>query len=170
MKRPVTCLASEPHVSLSVTILEPVPWTIAESALVRGFVVLPCLVSILEYDWVGITSLGLNLNGPRQMAGYAERLGVAVDWLLLSESDDLACCIIHNDIKGVICSNAVLIALVLDDVHGAPSGSEAGRRIDGLENAEAKGSGANLGNAACVRDSAALGVLFLLAQVAGVSL
>jgi hypothetical protein len=169
-ERPVTGLASESHVSFTVAILEPVPGTIAKSALVRAVVVLPRLVSILECDWVEIASLGLNLDGPRQMAGNAEGLGVGIDGLLLSETNNLACSIIDDGVKGVICSNAVLVALVLDHVHGAPSGSEAGRGIDGLEDAEAKGCGTNLGNAACVRDAAALRVLSLLAQVAGVSL
>jgi hypothetical protein len=147
-------LAREPHISLPIPILKPMLLPIPKRTLMPRIVVLPRLISILERNWIGIPTLCLNLHGIRQMTSQTQRLTAPIDRLLLRQSNNLLCRIIHDNIKRVVRANAVFITLVLYNVHSAPAGSEARGWIHGLEDAKAESRGADLGDAAGVFDAA----------------
>jgi hypothetical protein len=141
-------LASKSHVTLAVTVLISVTRSVAESALVASIVVLPRLATVLEHHRVVVTTLGLDLNSVGQVAGDAQSLGLRVDGSALNRSNDLLLRVVDDDIECVFTADSVLVALVLYDVHGTPAFREAWGRVHRLEDAETKGSGADLGDTA----------------------
>jgi hypothetical protein len=153
-------LAIEPHISLPVPILKSMLLPISKRTLMPRIIILPRLVSILERNRIVVPALCLNLHRIRQMARQTQRLASPVNRLLLRQPNNLFRRIIHDNIKCVVRPNAIFVALVLHDVHGAPAGCETRSWVDGLEDAEAESCGADFGNAAGVFDAVKRGLLF----------
>jgi hypothetical protein len=100
------------------------------------------------------------------VAGQAQRLTPSIDRLLLSRSDNFLGRIVQYNIKSILAADAVLVALILHNVHGAPAGCEAGGGVHGLEDTEAEGCGADFGDAAGVLDATAQAGEPLFAELA----
>lgn len=162
--------ASKTHITLAVTILIAMLWPIAKGALMARIVILPRLASILEHNWIEVATLCFDLNGPWQMARNAESLALCINRGTLHLSNDLARGVVDDDVESVIRTNAIFIALVLYDVHRAPSRCESRRRVDGLEDTQTKSCGANYWDTALPADGTGADDVPLFAQVAVVAL
>lgn len=132
----------------------------------RSISALPCLATILEDYRVRVSAFGFDFDSPRKMTSDTQGLGSRIDRSTLYQSNDLVCSIINNNIKGIISTDPIFVALVLDDVHGTPAGSEAWSWVDRFEDTESEGRCPNFWDAACVCDTATLVDFCLLAELA----
>jgi hypothetical protein len=146
-------LAVKSHISLPISILISMPRPTAKRALMP-LVILPRLIAILEHHRIIITSLRLDFYRIRQMARNTQTLSNRINILALHTSNDFLLGVVNNDVECVLVADAVFVALVLNNVHGAPAWCEAWGGVDGLEDGEAEGGGADFGDAAFVGDGA----------------
>lgn len=126
----------------------------------------PRLIPIPKHHRIPIPASRLNLNLIRQMALHPQRLRDRINSPALHRRKDLMQRIVNNDVERILRANAVLITLVLDDVHRAPTGCEARVCIDGAEDTQAVGGCAEFRDAAFVHDASAEIRFALLAEVA----
>ena len=116
---------------------------IHSALMIRPVIAVPRLARILELDRIGIFSRRRDVNRIGQITIHRERLRRRIDGRLGHESDLVLVGVVDQDVEGVVGSDAVLVALPLHDVHGAPPG-RVGRLRHRLVVADAEERGADV--------------------------
>ncbi len=130
--RPTHFLCSHPHqsqihsIASKPTIPTPTPTIIPISSpathlTVRRISTNPILPRIRTSNRIIIAALRNHLKHIRQVGIHFQNLRVTVEALLANLSNRRSLCIIDNNIKSIVCSNTILVALILLDVNGAPA-------------------------------------------------
>lgn len=92
----------------------------------------PCRPSVRKVKGTGIRTTSVDNQYIRQVTIHIQSLGCRINWLFGDLADGSAVSIMHDGSESKVCSNAVLIALKLLDVHCAPARRIGARMHDGV--------------------------------------